>query len=320
MAKAKARLRALGFTIHDNWLLRLIQRWLKPQSFGGVFEYQNYIESISATGGAACDRNPLHRRWPCSSLSIKFVRFPSGRLRVLSLRGTESLPAKHLASETITNLMAQLGQPSSAKWKIVTGGGRRLTCWEGHWQGQRVAEWLSVNVNLSEEVPVKAGTLSPPDLERSVHASSIDFSFYARPVGFAAETAWSGQKANWIADQHTGCRLWNTFPREGDTVRWDGQCVNGYANGYGRARWSAFGREYEVDEGEFRAGKLNGYAVITAGRDSRFEGEFRDNRPDGHGTLEEDGVRYSGNWSKGCFAQDGKRAAFFADRDLCDAF
>jgi len=194
------------------------------------------------------------------------------------------------------------------------------TFWDGQWEGKYPANWLTARINLLEEAAVKAGGLSPPDLEKSVHAQSIDVSFYARWVGREAERSWRGEQAGWIKDPRTGCRLWNSYPSRGDTVRWDGRCVNGYASGYGVARWSEFGREYEIVEGEFRGGKLNGHAEVAAGPAVRFEGEFRDNRPDGPGTLVEDGETYSGNWSKGCFAQDGKRAAFFTDRDHCNNF
>jgi hypothetical protein len=130
------------------------------------------------------------------------------------------------------------------------------------------------------------------------------------------------KEGGWIADSNNGCRIWNNFPQMNDNVSWEGLCKDGYADGYGIARWSigVNGFAYEIDEGEFRKGKLNGHAVVTLGSMRRFEGEFRNNLPEGQGTLEYDGEIYSGFWSKGCFNQDGRRMAFFTKADKCDSF
>lgn len=321
LPQVEARLGKHGFKVHSGWLSRWIQRW-RPR-IGGVREYEGYIETMSAIRGAKCNPIPIRRRIPCASLDLAFVRFPSGRRRLLSLNGAESVPKGHLASELITNWQAELGPPDRAEWDRrpnAADGKMQWTFWDGHWEGKYPANWLTVRLNLLEKAAVKAGTLSPPDLETSVHAQSVDASFYARWVGREAERSWRGEHAGWTKDPRTGCRLWNSYPRRGDTVRWDGRCVKGYASGYGVARWSEFGREYEIVEGEFRGGKLNGHAEVTAGTAVRFDGEFRDNRPDGPGTLVEDGETYSGDWSKGCFAHDGKRTAFFTDLDHCNNF
>ena len=80
---------------------------------------------------------------------------------------------------------------------------------------------------------------------------------------------------------------------------------------------STGGGEYETDQGEYRGGKLNGHAVVTT-RGMRFEGEFRDNYPDGSGSLRVEGDTFAGIWSKGCFYEKGKRAEFFTHLDACE--
>ena len=38
--------------------------------------------------------------------------------------------------------------------------------------------------------------------------------------------------ASWIADKR-GCKVANTFPREGESITWSGPCKDGYADGEG---------------------------------------------------------------------------------------
>ena len=53
----------------------------------------------------------------------------------------------------------------------------------------------------------------------------------------------------------------------------------------------------------------NGYGVLKWPDGRRFEGSFRDNKPDGRGIfITAKGERYEGNWSNGCF-KDGDRWA-----------
>lgn len=321
LPRVESRLEARGFNVHDSWLSRWIQRGL-PQ-ITGAFEYERYIERVTANRGAKCDPVPIRQRHPCASMDLQFVRFPSGRRRLISLSGTESLPTKRLASSIIADLQKALGPPDKAEWKKWPDerlGQKQWTLWEGSWEGKHVGSWLLVKINLLEEANVKEGTLLPPNLGDAVHASSIHYAFHALWIGREAEVAWEGEKAGWIKDPRTGCRLWNNYPKETDSVTWNGRCINGYASGYGVARWSASGREYELDEGEFRNGKLNGHAVITVKGALIFDGAFRDNLPDGPGTLKRNGETYSGIWSKGCFNKGGRKTAFFTDRDKCDNF
>lgn len=322
MKQVKSQLAVQGFTVHDSWINRWIQRTFLSK-LGGSREYERYIESITADRGAVCDPIPMRRRLPCASLELLLVRFPSGRRRLISIQGAKSIPSGRLASSVIADLQKTLGPPDNAEWKEMPSGNsvyKKWTYWSGQWDGKHAGSWLQVKINLVKAENVKDGGLSPPTLEDTVHVGSIDYSLYARWVGRDAESAWHGEKAGWSKDPRTGCRLWNNYPKASDSVRWNGECVNGYASGKGEALWSSYGGEYESDKGEFRNGKLNGHAVITLKDGRRFDGEFRNNLPDGPGTLTMDGDTYSGSWQKGCFNNDGKRVAFFTDRDKCNNF
>lgn len=324
--EVKARLKEHGFTIHDNWLLRWLRR-LVPQ-IGGVFEFERYAEWISANRDAKCGWPPDPTK-ACSSIGLGFVRFPSGRRRLYSFHIVEVTPHKRLASEIIAELQSVLGPAFREEWRTYhprwEQPGLHGTHWTGLWRPKEMyfpSDMFSATISSHEFTNIEAGALSPPTQKDTIHADSVDFNFSALDmVALEVERAWKGEKAGWIADQHTGCRVWNTFPNDSDTISWDGPCENGFASGFGVVRWSKnIGGEYEVNEGEFRGGRLNGHAIITAGSDLRFEGEFRNHLPNGKGTLEVSGKTYSGNWSNGCFSQGGKRTAFFTHRDRCEKF
>lgn len=123
--------------------------------------------------------------------------------------------------------------------------------------------------------------------------------------------------SGWIADPRSGCQVWNNFPQEDERIEWTGPCVDGYAHGRGTLRWFQKDENYETQEGELRGGKLNGW-VFSKDDEGTFEGEFRDNLPNGEGTRRlKDGEVYSGRWRDGCFDQGGRRAVYFTTLEKC---
>lgn len=117
----------------------------------------------------------------------------------------------------------------------------------------------------------------------------------------------------WITNQRTKCRawVWGTSPSNNEAVSWSGACKNGLAQGHGVLMWGKDSRF----EGNFRDGKRNGYGTETQDPPGiRFEGEWRDGRPNGHGVLTYPSdphlgeIRFEGEWHDGCF-WDGKRRA-----------
>ena len=103
---------------------------------------------------------------------------------------------------------------------------------------------------------------------------------------------------NWINDTN-GCRVFNSYPHQGETVVWTGACVNGYAEGIGKLTWYENGKLSETNEGSFRNGKIDGVATIDSAVD-HYEGEFRGGVRNGHGvSISADGERYDGEWKDG---------------------
>jgi hypothetical protein len=125
--------------------------------------------------------------------------------------------------------------------------------------------------------------------------------------------------AEWLADSSTGCRVWNPFPQFDESITWKGPCVDGFAHGRGPLRWFISGKLFGTDEGEFRRGKLHGFARLAFTNGMRFEGNFEDHEPNGQGTLRtENGEVYSGHWSYGCFRDGNRTKAFGVTPDTCE--
>jgi hypothetical protein len=123
------------------------------------------------------------------------------------------------------------------------------------------------------------------------------------------------QESRWIADAHSGCRLWSLTPAPNERITWEGPCVGGYGQGHGVLKWFLDGALYETDEGNFVGGKLNGHATIAFVDGERFDGEFRGHLPNGRGTLRTSyNEVFSGLWSDGCF-DDGKRRMSFGVKE-----
>jgi hypothetical protein len=122
------------------------------------------------------------------------------------------------------------------------------------------------------------------------------------------------QASRWIADARSGCRLWSLTPAPEESIVWEGPCVGGYGQGHGTLKWYVSGALFEIDDGDFVGGKLNGHATIAFVDGERFDGEFHDHLPNGRGTLRTiDNEVYSGVWTSGCF-DDGKRRKSFGVR------
>lgn len=129
------------------------------------------------------------------------------------------------------------------------------------------------------------------------------------------------EKSGWVSDPRAGCRAWSNYLQEGESITWSGRCVDGYVHGRGILKWFENGKNVETDEGEFIKGNLHGFAVITTSDGKRFEGEFRDNKPEGKGTLKtETGEIFSGRWARGCLRDGKKEVFFFSTRAECQYY
>ena len=103
----------------------------------------------------------------------------------------------------------------------------------------------------------------------------------------------------WISDTH-GCKLWNAFPRPGQSVTWSGACRDGYADGHGVAEWFKDGQFTGRAEGDSVAGKRTGKGVVVWADGGRYEGDFVDGKRTGKGVfVGPNGNRYEGDVVEG---------------------
>lgn len=111
---------------------------------------------------------------------------------------------------------------------------------------------------------------------------------------------WSGPAAaaeKIVADRESGCRIRDRYPDPRKTIRWAGQCLNGFAHGGGVLEWAYDGRPDAWAEGTFLDGRLEGEARIEWEDGRVLVGTFRRGLASGHGTHDwPDGRRYVGEW------------------------
>ena len=131
----------------------------------------------------------------------------------------------------------------------------------------------------------------------------------------AQDSSTAGQ---WLKDGD--CALYSAGAGPGDSVKWTGECVDGYAEGLGTATFSHDGQSQSFTanfthgvipdghiitrwgegwsyDGETVAGRFNGAGVLTTNTSDRFEGQWTDGKMNGFGILRRaNGELYAGDW------------------------
>lgn len=106
--------------------------------------------------------------------------------------------------------------------------------------------------------------------------------------------------AEWFVDEDTGCKVWGEHPQPIVKVHWSGDCVDGKASGEGLMEVFIDGFPFSRYEGEYKEGKAEGHGVLVTPDDARYEGEFSDNNMHGHGVIiSPDGKRLEGTFVNG---------------------
>ncbi len=119
-------------------------------------------------------------------------------------------------------------------------------------------------------------------------------------------------KPAWISDLKTGCKVWNQYPQNFESISWSGSCTNELAQGKGVLQWyEGGGRHGNRYEGELKDGKANGRGVYTW-LGGRYEGEFKDGNWNGKGVLTNSHSNFEGEFKDGKF--DGAGAYTWNDR------
>lgn len=110
----------------------------------------------------------------------------------------------------------------------------------------------------------------------------------------------TAQAESWFTDPETGCKVYGEHQQPIVTVYWDGDCVDGVANGAGQLRVHIDEIPFCTFDGTLINGKAQGHGVLISPDNSRYEGEFRDNKMHGHGAIISiDGKKLEGNYEQG---------------------
>lgn len=101
----------------------------------------------------------------------------------------------------------------------------------------------------------------------------------------------------WVICNLEGCMALDPYFSEGVTMKWDGACVNGKANGFGTFTKYKNG-EYEYTyEGEYKNGIREGEGKFTHADGTTKTGTFVNGQLVGEGTMiDEYGLKYVGNF------------------------
>lgn len=96
-------------------------------------------------------------------------------------------------------------------------------------------------------------------------------------------------------DPTSGCQVGTFKPDPQLSVRWNGPCVGGKAQGRGIVEWSLAGKFASRTEAEFRAGLIEGRAIVVSADGTLREAEFRDSKREGRCiTIFASGERFEG--------------------------
>lgn len=109
------------------------------------------------------------------------------------------------------------------------------------------------------------------------------------PSAFATDT--------WLVSTDSGCKIYNPKPQPDESVTWSGDCVDGYAQGYGEMRWYVHSELQGSYVGDWKDGKMHGKGTMKYTDGVEYTGDWQDDKRHGNGTITfADGEKYIGEW------------------------
>jgi len=104
-------------------------------------------------------------------------------------------------------------------------------------------------------------------------------------------------KDEWVVCNNQGCKLLDPYYSDGVTMKWEGSCVNGKANGFGKLTKYKDGEYESTYEGEFKNGIREGKGKFSHKDGTIREGIFADGQMIGKGVMtSKDGQKYTGDF------------------------
>jgi len=126
----------------------------------------------------------------------------------------------------------------------------------------------------------------------------------------------------WVVCNAQGCKVIDPYYSDGVTLKWEGSCTNGKADGYGKLTKYDNGELESTYEGTYRNGIREGNGKFTTAQGTILEGIFVNNQMTGIGSMHnKDGDSYYGEFinymmhGKGTYIQanGGKFEGFVAN-------
>jgi hypothetical protein len=111
----------------------------------------------------------------------------------------------------------------------------------------------------------------------------------------------------WLEADQSGCKVWARNIGPGDTVIWNGECQDGYAQGRATYVFSVDGKWIWKGEADFHAGRREGQGSAESADGVKIEGTYRNGLLNGR-VIEVDGKagRYVGEYRYGERAGPGR--------------
>ena len=126
-------------------------------------------------------------------------------------------------------------------------------------------------------------------------------------------------KDEWVVCITDGCKLLDPYYTKGVTMKWEGFCLNGKANGIGKLTKYKDGEYESTYEGEFRNGIREGKGTFTHKDGSVAKGNFVNGQLIGYGSkIGEDGSKYEGELVN--YRKHGKGVETFANGSKFEGF
>lgn len=121
-------------------------------------------------------------------------------------------------------------------------------------------------------------------------------------------------KAEWVVCNNNGCKVLDPYYSEGVTMKWEGDCIAGKANGFGTLTKFKNGEYESTYEGEYKNGIREGKGKFTHADGTAKTGTFVDGQMVGEGLMiYEDGSKYVGNFIN--YTQHGLGVLYYSDGD-----
>ncbi|MBX2871314.1 MAG: hypothetical protein KTR30_04420 [Saprospiraceae bacterium] len=113
--------------------------------------------------------------------------------------------------------------------------------------------------------------------------------------------------AGWISSEDGQCKVFTNYNYQNRSFNWTGDCLNGYANGYGELELLEDGRRVLHLKGSLTNGKVEGKASMQYLDDGDlYEGNFEHSTIQGIGHFyNDDGDHYEGTYEKGSRSGNG---------------